>query len=158
MADAMRDWLVAAFPSNKSESPIEALFYAAWQLSSRHLMVPDSPELVLTQQAPVGHYRADFLLEIRPPAGDTKRLVVELDGHAFHERTKEQAAKDKARDRWMTGAGYTVMRFTGSEVWANPFAVASEVADRVHQLRSGKSRKDARAEAGFAAIRALLAG
>jgi very-short-patch-repair endonuclease len=84
--------------------------------------------------------------------------VVELDGHAFHERTKEQAAKDKARDRWMTGAGYAVVRFTGSEVWANPFAVASEVADRVHQLRYGKSRKDALAEAGFAAIRALLAG
>lgn len=44
-------------------------------------------------------------------------LAVELDGHDFHERTKEQAQRDKARDRALAAAGYRVLRFTGSEVW-----------------------------------------
>lgn len=58
-----------------------------------------------------------------------RRLVVECDGHNFHERTKEQAAKDRARDRWLTSKDYDVFRFTGSELWRNPMACAEQVTD-----------------------------
>jgi very-short-patch-repair endonuclease len=77
-------------------------------------------------QAPVGAYRADILIE-DATASPSRYLVVECDGHDFHERTKAQAAHDKKRDRWMTSNGYTVLRFTGSEIYADPDACASEI-------------------------------
>lgn len=63
-------------------------------------------------------YRVDFLLltNDRNRKGIIRKLVVECDGHDFHERTKEQARNDKSRDRDFVAAGFTVMRFTGSEI------------------------------------------
>lgn len=51
-------------------------------------------------QVPLYDFRVDFLLGCwresnEPPVF----LVVECDGHEFHERTKEQAARDRSRDR-----------------------------------------------------------
>lgn len=46
-------------------------------------------------------------------------FIVEVDGFAFHERTKEQATWDKRRERALTAAGYTVLRFSGQEVSKN---------------------------------------
>jgi len=57
------------------------------------------------------------------------RLVVELDGHDFHEKTKEQAKRDKKRDRAMAAKGLTVLRFTGSEVYKDPGAACREVME-----------------------------
>ncbi|HEY3234628.1 MAG TPA: DUF559 domain-containing protein [Polyangiaceae bacterium] len=68
------------------------------------------------------NYRADFMVK-----SGSLELIVEVDGHAFHERTKEQAARDKSRDRAMLAAGYKVMRFTGSEVWNTPVKCVEEV-------------------------------
>lgn len=53
-------------------------------------------------------------------------FAIELDGHDFHERTKEQAAKDKSRDRLLQTAGWKTLRFTGSEVFKSPFKCAVE--------------------------------
>jgi very-short-patch-repair endonuclease len=53
--------------------------------------------------------------------------VVEVDGHDYHERTREQAEHDRSRDRLMTAQGTAVLRFTGSEVWRNSRACAEEV-------------------------------
>lgn len=61
-------------------------------------------------------YRADFKLEAEYD-GRSRTLVVECDGHDYHERTKEQARRDKVRDRAFLADGLTVMRFTGSEIW-----------------------------------------
>jgi len=96
----------------------------------------------LTLQAPIsigGHnYRADFLIEYasRTPAiVERAHIVVEIDGHNFHERTKEQARHDRKRDRLMTQEGYTVFRFTGSEIYAEPYDAAMEVHQYVHNLQ-----------------------
>ena len=59
-------------------------------------------------------------------------FVIECDGHEFHERTKAQAAHDKARDRELQGRGYQVLRFAGSEIWRAPFEVASEILMAIH--------------------------
>ncbi|MBE7157819.1 MAG: DUF559 domain-containing protein [Rhodospirillales bacterium] len=60
-----------------------------------------------------------------------RRLVVECDGHEFHERTKEQAARDKQRDRFLFNAEYPVMRFTGSEIVAGPLRCAQSIMEWV---------------------------
>lgn len=48
------------------------------------------------------------------------RIAVELDGHNWHERSKEQAKADKSRDRALAAAGWHVLRFTGSEIYEDP--------------------------------------
>jgi very-short-patch-repair endonuclease len=158
MADKLRDWLVESFPSKKSESPIEALLYAGWEMMKHRVLISGDAGLSVTQQESVGNYRADFLFQLKNETGELKRLVVEVDGHDFHERTKAQAAHDKARDRWMTGNGYDVIRFTGSEVWANPFKCALDIADRLYLLRHGRTAREARTLAGLEAIRQLIQG
>jgi REase_MTES_1575 len=84
--------------------------------------VPDwRAHTYLLQQLPVAGYRLDFALQ----RGDTN-IAIELDGHDFHERTKQQAMRDKSRDRKLTELGWRVLRFTGSEVWKSPVDVAQE--------------------------------
>lgn len=155
--DQMRQWMVGQFLRGaKCDSPMEELFWAAWVLMKPHAMLTSEAFLNEKQQAEVGKYRADFLFSLKDEQGAWQRLVVEIDGHDFHERTKQQAAHDKARDRWMTSEKYHLMRFTGSEVYANPLLCAEEVAKRLYQLRYGVSRKEAIAKAGMEALRKLL--
>lgn len=80
-----------------------------------------------------GHlYRLDFALAayVLDSFGhrSARRAYVdlELDGHDYHERTKEQAERDKRRDRDLQSIGWNVARFTGSQVYRDPAAVAGE--------------------------------
>lgn len=103
------------------ESPIEALLLSglAWF----------SDGAVIEPQRQIGQDRVDFLLSF-----DGHSLVVEADGHDFHERTKAQAQRDKARDRRLMLAGYPVVRFTGREIYADPFLAAAEAMDILEQM------------------------
>ena len=83
-------------------------------------------------QVGIGPYFADiaFIREDGKPG-----VVVECDGHDFHERTKEQAAHDRQRDRWMQTAGWSVLRFTGSEIRRDPHGCAREVVEFLQSPR-----------------------
>lgn len=83
-------------------------------------------------QVTIGDYRADFFIAYPHGLNTVAGIVVECDGHEFHEKTKQQAARDKARDRAIQAEGYRVFRFTGSELWRNPIACASEVLEFAH--------------------------
>lgn len=72
-------------------------------------------------------YRADFLVTSENPQRGRLSVVVEVDGHDFHERTKKQASHDKERDRSMQRLGFLVFRFTGSDINSDPIACADEV-------------------------------
>lgn len=98
--------------------------------------------LIIEKQAQIGEFRVDFLISAwtegtisggidGPSVGSPRwrKLVVECDGHGYHERTKEQAAKDRSRDRTLTSLGFDVFRFTGSELWRDPWGCASQVYD-----------------------------
>ena len=74
-------------------------------------------------------YRSVFKDEV-PPV----RIAVEADGHEFHERTREQATRDKARDRALTADGWRVLRFSGSEIWKAPEKCAREVVTIVNSI------------------------
>lgn len=77
------------------------------------------------QQALVGDYRTDFAITQEDQA--RTQLVVEVDGHDFHEKTKEQAQRDKSRDRALSMLGFRVLRFTGSEVFADAESCVVEI-------------------------------
>lgn len=81
-------------------------------------------------QLSYGSYRLDFLIVDRTriacgEAGD--RLAIECDGHDYHERTKEQARRDRRRDRALARDGLATLRFTGSEIFADPIGCAVEI-------------------------------
>lgn len=68
----------------------------------------------------IGSYRVDIML------GGITQLAIECDGHDFHDRTKQQAAYDRSRDRELLLAGIPTIRFTGSEIVHSPERCASE--------------------------------
>jgi very-short-patch-repair endonuclease len=93
--------------------------------------------LVLTCQLRIGTYRADMALGCLAwaPTNVIKKMppvIVECDGHQFHEKTKEQAQHDKERDRFITAKGYRIFRFTGSEIMRRPNECAIEVLDALY--------------------------
>jgi very-short-patch-repair endonuclease len=89
----------------------------------------------------VGEYRLDFAIIVDWPSyregAEVARIVVECDGHDFHERTKEQAASDRARDRDLTANGWLVARFTGSELYRSPGGCVGELARIVRSTDRG---------------------
>jgi hypothetical protein len=79
------------------------------------------------------HFRADFLFALTrfvPRIGmevAVLRLLVELDGHSSHEKTRAQATRDKVRDRFLTASDFTPLHFTSSEVFERLESVLEEL-------------------------------
>jgi len=140
---------VAALSRN-CESPIEvslgAALMVAWQLDSDGWFQPRGGPLVLSgddrqeykvyvragdniliPQYRIAGYRLDFLLMHHIAGGRYWKAAIECDGHEFHEKTKEQASRDKARDRAITTENIAVFRFSGSEIHRDAFACAAEI-------------------------------
>lgn len=111
--------------SQDCESPIEALFLAAFI----GVCLRDSSYKIYPQRH-VGRYRVDFYITFMADDPKWRRdVIVECDGHDYHERTKEQAERDKKRDRAITGSGIPVFRFTGRELHRDPEACVMEILD-----------------------------
>lgn len=103
-------------------------------------------------QRAIGEYRVDFLLVLkaaaaseqddgRTPGRPDRRefpLVVECDGHDFHEKTKEQASRDKQRDRVLQSCGYNVFRFSGADLHRQPLECASDCVTFLEEKVWGK--------------------
>jgi very-short-patch-repair endonuclease len=145
------DFILAEAPV---ESPIERVMLAAmWAVAARDdidLLIRSGPpsdrlldkdpgywfghKLWVVPQHSIGEYRFDFWMW-----SDALQIVIECDGHEWHERTPEQAASDRSRDRTLQGEGVVVLRFTGREIWRRPLACAEQVFEifRKDRLRRG---------------------
>lgn len=127
----------------KTDSPIEgALLDAFCVLSGEYgyEILPRSGAregvIVIKPQVQFGErYWADFLVSYHFFGADFT-AVVECDGHDWHERTKQQAAHDRRRDRVCQRLGYRVFRFTGSEIRADPATCAFDLLDAIMQFQT----------------------
>lgn len=90
-------------------------------------------DVVVWTQKPVGPYFADFYLEVFYD-DQVFRIIIECDGHGYHERTKEQVQHDRKRDRWMTARGFKVLRFTGSEIYQKNLALGAEIENAINRI------------------------
>lgn len=117
------------------QSPIEAMMFYALNMAAYF-----NPNVTTTiyKQEQIGSYRVDFLVVILlqgtenfPPIQES--IVVECDGHDYHERTKEQASRDKERDRTLQQMGYKVFRFTGSDIWNDVMPCATQVINSLDE-------------------------
>lgn len=109
---------------------------------SRPYYVGDETTVVFQPQVVDGHYRIDFVARVTFNARHAL-IAIECDGHEFHERTKQQAARDRARDRYLVRKGYKVLRFTGSEIYADAGKCVAEIADIIRQTFSELREKAA---------------
>lgn len=83
-------------------------------------------------QAKMGRYRADFLVvaagNVAPigadPTIDHRVVIVECDGKEFH---RDQGREDKRNSFFIHQCGFTVLHFTGSEIWRNARGCADAV-------------------------------
>ncbi len=101
-----------------TESPIEKLLAGSIRGWLAH---NDLPDISVRTQVPIGPFRADILIEV-----GQRKLVVECDGAGFH-NGRDQVERDKRRDRYCVANGYSVMRFTGSEIQRDCRGCAAEV-------------------------------
>jgi very-short-patch-repair endonuclease len=109
-------------------SPIEQIFLLEWKFASldSKLKVKLCPHERIATDG--GSYEVDFLIVPDDQSLDRVKVAIELDGHDFHEKNKDQVRKDKARERAIVQQGVTVLRFSGSEVVRNARACVEEVA------------------------------
>lgn len=119
---------------SKCESPIEmmmAINLYIYKIVRGELEIHPQKEIKTDKSL----YRVDFLIQEigLTPLSHTYdiKIVVECDGHDFHEKTKDQAQRDKERDRVLQSLGYHVMRFTGSEIYKDAFSCAGEVINLI---------------------------
>ena len=131
------------------ESPIEIMFGSAFIFSMNAIMpaigrrslaylfdnnrklepvIPGQWKLI--PQHNWENYRIDFALFTALPYP----IFVECDGHDFHERTKEQASRDREKDRRIQAAGIPILRFTGSEIYAS----AQDCAFQLYRFATGR--------------------
>lgn len=71
--------------------------------------------LIVARDVVLSSYRLDFAICAGGMRG-CAWFAVECDGHNFHDRTKQQAAADRSRDRELLVMGVPALRFTGSEI------------------------------------------
>jgi hypothetical protein len=132
------------------ESPIEAVFAVWWVALADNLMRHNFWEewsLHPQQEVAVGGvaYRVDF--EVSPVNEEhyeplralgyvRPRIAIELDGHDFHERTKEQVAHRNARDRALQQAGWLILHYSGSELVRNPGRAVVQVIEATFRVWS----------------------
>jgi very-short-patch-repair endonuclease len=114
-------------PKDHLESPIEAVFWVWWyalDYLDGHVRAGHHDFILSTQHHVVvtdgTRYRLDFaIVEFK--------IAVELDGHDFHERTKEQVAYRNARDRHLQAEGWQVFHISGTELLRSPAERVQEV-------------------------------
>jgi len=109
------------------ESPAETRFLNA--VMEAYSLSPSNGKLVgnglsFDLQVKLPPYRVDFL------AND--RLVVEVDGAAYHS-SPEDVARDAARDETLRSRGYSILRIPARVVFSTP----SEAVDRLRTALAG---------------------
>ena len=85
------------------KSPIEKMFF----LQARRMGIDLEPQHEVNVAGKT--YRIDFVYPGKP-------IAIELDGHDYH-KTKEQRTADAQRERALQSMGWTVIRFTGTEIY-----------------------------------------
>jgi hypothetical protein len=132
------------------ESPIEIIFFSWWVAfdvahSAWHMGNIRGPMLHLSTQREItigaSKYRLDFVVVPTSRTDDEHRLrdelfpkvAIELDGHDFHEKTKEQVTYRNRRDRDLQAAGWRVFHISGSELARRPRDATQEVYEHCLQ-------------------------
>lgn len=141
------------FEDHKISSPIEQMFLSAMEyLLIKNNCRYDRPVpfsidgktlhmrhgIIVSPQDSIGEYRVDFRVQYYHKcvvhdgqilSGRYDQIIVELDSKEFHDRDEEDRVHEKERGRYLVKQGYKLIRFTGTEVFKDPVAKASEALE-----------------------------
>jgi hypothetical protein len=117
--------------------------YAANVVTCKLWGLTGSPtESILTLALSVNEVGFVDLAVIVPGLNNLRPIVVaECDGHYFHERTPEQASKDRRRMRNLQRLGILVLPFTGTDVVRASEVITQEIVESVHTRINGIERR-----------------
>lgn len=132
-------WSVIMGDYLECESPIEKILYVAMdfvcvlrdkEFGEWNLMIFPQAEVEYQNKT----YRVDFMVSMEKYEDKIqdviqKDIVVECDGHEFHQKTKEQVKHDNEREMQIKLAGYDVLRFSGSQIYEDPIKCANDIID-----------------------------
>ena len=121
------------FPStfyDDIESPIEQIFKTAFDLymdltGKEYIFLFSQKEIKVNDKK----YIVDFYFEEDEYVNKfntDKKIIIECDGYEFHQKTKEQVQKDNEREYNLKMAGYEILRFSGTQIYNNPFKCAED--------------------------------
>ena len=128
---------IADFGLEACKSPIEKIFAFAVDilcfdnLKYKYIRIIPQEDIWIKDK----HYIADFIfnteefeeLHFEHPF----KLIIECDGHEYHNLTKKQVAQDNNRDFDLKNNGYDVIHFSGSQLFTDPFECATKVLDYI---------------------------
>jgi len=144
----------------KKLTPIEEIFvvanaiYPAWTYKEFENIQIDAIGWVLKSQVPIKYgdkkYIADFTIDFYDTTEDDggeflndhpelkgKKYVIELDGHEFH-KTKAQRTNDYERENDLKELGYSVVRFTGNQIYNEPLTCVEKMYKIImHDIGTG---------------------
>lgn len=139
---AFQEWMDhTVFQQNeftpRFDSPLEAAFFAWWSAMigegwiNRHIHLIEQQDVTIAGN----HFRLDFV--VGPLAPFQARLenhglawrpiAVELDGHTFHEKTRDQVTYRNQRDRLLQQADWRVFHISFDEMRTSPENAVGEV-------------------------------
>lgn len=130
--DAIMFLPVYGFSTEGCKSPIEQIFMFAFSIYRFSNYGKDFDEgLCLETQFQIEslngkNYVADFLLYHEFAKIGSRRLVIECDGHEYHNATKEQVEHDNLRDMDIKESGYDIIHFSGSQLFKYPMKCAEQ--------------------------------
>jgi hypothetical protein len=100
--------------------------------------------------------RVDYAIFVPQVSTQEPLLVIEIDGHDYHERTPDQASNDNRRDRALQRQGIPSFRFTATDVLRKNDDHAQEIAQIAHiKLSEKMERENERAQLEDAETRLL---
>jgi len=116
-------------------SPLEQLFFIAFDTMKITEQIEPYIYCVYSTEIKCSNgkkYYPDFVFNVHHGFKTDENyghlnLLVELDGHIWHEKTPNQVEKEKQRERDLVKDGYTILRYSGREVWRDPIKIVEEV-------------------------------
>ena len=120
------------------ESPIEEILLISIEI---YCKIFEFPQICLLPQFEIEtnnkKYRADFVYfedeYINTEYNSGKKIVIECDGHEFHQKTKKQVEKDNEREYDLKMVGYEILRFSGSQIYNEPLTCAEKIYRYIKQ-------------------------
>lgn len=76
-------------------------------------------------------YRVDIIVQ-KEYKGKKYMFVIECDGHDFHEKTKEEASRDKQRDRDFLSIGIPTIRYSGRDIFEDTMECVHDMYDVIN--------------------------
>jgi very-short-patch-repair endonuclease len=105
--------------------------------------VLDLADLEYHMEYPVPPYRLDFAI-----VGEKVKLDIECDGQEYH-TSPEQVEHDRRRNNALTEQGWIVLRYSGSQIYNNPYGCVGQVLRTLSTHGASVSEYDADESGAF---------